>query len=61
MTEWQLIDTAPRHERQPIWLLVPGRGEPQAAFSDTFWIGGFSHENKPTHWKPRHSPEAVKV
>lgn len=52
---WRPIDTAPRKERKPIWLKVPGRG-PSAAYSDTFWIGGFSVECKPTHWKPRTKP-----
>jgi len=53
--KWRPISTAPIKERKPIWLKVPGR-EPQAAYSDTFWISGFSVECKPTHWKPRTEP-----
>jgi hypothetical protein len=52
MSEWKPIRSAPTSERKPIWLKVPGR-PPQMAFSDTFWISGFSVENKPTHWKTR--------
>ena len=55
---WLPIANAPTKERQPIWLLVPGRS-PQAAYSDTFWRGGFSVECKPTHWKPRTTPDGT--
>lgn len=55
VVSWRPIATAPTKERKPIWLKVPGR-EPAAAYSDTFWISGFSVECKPTHWKPRTEP-----
>lgn len=55
LVSWRPIATAPTKKRKPIWLKVPGR-EPMAAYSDTFWISGFSVECKPTHWKPRTEP-----
>lgn len=48
---WQPIKSAPRTGRVPIELLVPGR-EPQLAYSDTWWFGGFSVECKPLYWRP---------
>lgn len=60
MISWRPISTAPTKEREPIWLKVPGR-EPAAAYSDTFWISGFSAECKPTHWKPRTEPANDKL
>ena len=48
---WRPIATAPTTGRKQIWLKVPGR-EPALAHSNTWWIGGFSAECKPTHWKP---------
>jgi len=49
--EWRPIETAPRDGRQMILLLTPS-GWPQVAFSNTWWISGFSIECKPTHWIP---------
>lgn len=50
---WRPIKSAPTIGRIPIWLKIVGRKEPQEAFSDTWWIGGWSVECTPTHWKPR--------
>lgn len=48
---WQPIETAPRDGRQMI-LLLTASGWPQVAFSNTWWIGGFSMGVGPTHWMP---------
>ncbi len=48
---WQPIETAPRAGRELILILTPSRF-PQVAYSNTWWNGGFSVENKPTHWAP---------
>lgn len=50
--QWIAIETAPTTGRQQIWLKVPYTDEPQLAWSDTWWFGGFSDGCKPTHWKP---------
>jgi hypothetical protein len=57
---WQPIETAPTKRREPIWLWGPNYEKPGQAMSDTFWISGFSIENKPTHWMPRPTPEPPK-
>jgi len=49
--EWQPIETAPKDGRQLILLLTPS-GFPQPAYSNTWWMAGFSVECKPTHWMP---------
>ena len=49
--EWQPISTAPKDGRELILLLTPSNW-PQVAYSNTWWISGFSMENKPTHWMP---------
>ena len=49
--EWQPIETAPKDGRELILLLTPSNW-PQVAYSNTWWQGGFSVENKPTHWMP---------
>lgn len=51
--QWQDIESAPRTGRQPIWLKSRFTEEPQPAFSDTWWHGGFSADGQPTHWAPR--------
>lgn len=50
-TAWQPIETAPKDGRELILLLTPSNW-PQVAYSNTWWQGGFSVENKPTHWMP---------
>lgn len=47
---WRPIASAPTKGRDKIWLKIPNR-EPQLAYSDTWWRGGFSAECKPTHWQ----------
>ena len=49
--EWQPIETAPKDGREQILLKVPYNQEGVLAWSNTWWISGFSAENKPTHWK----------
>jgi len=48
---WQPIETAPKAGRSLILLLTPS-SFPQVAYSNTWWVSGFSVENKPTHWMP---------
>lgn len=48
---WQPIETAPKYGRELILILTPS-GFPQVTYSNTWWIGGFSVECKPTHWMP---------
>lgn len=55
---WQPIETAPTTGRVRIVLKVPGRCN-LLAHSDTWWIGGFSVECKPTHWKPFVHPKTL--
>lgn len=50
--EWQPIETAPKDGREQILLKVPYNQNGVLAWSNTWWISGFSAENKPTHWKP---------
>ena len=54
-TAWQPIETAPKDGRELILLLTPSNW-PQVAYSNTWWQGGFSVENKPTHWMPLPTP-----
>lgn len=52
---WQPIETAPRTGRTLILLLTPS-GWPQVAYSNTWWVGGFSVECQPTKWAPIPQP-----
>lgn len=49
--KWFPISGAPTKGRQMIWLKVPNR-PPQLAHANTWWVGGFSVECKPSHWRP---------
>lgn len=57
--QWQPIETAPRGGRELIMLLTPS-GFPQVAYSNTWWMSGFSVECRPTHWLPLPKPQKVK-
>ncbi len=50
MSNWEPIETAPTTGRQAIWLWRPDMDMPQKAWSDTWWVAGFSAGLKPTHW-----------
>lgn len=50
MTEWRPIETAPRNGREKILLKTPYDPLGVAAYTDTWWVSGFSAECKPTHW-----------
>lgn len=49
--KWKKIDSAPREGRKLI-LIVGASGWPSVAYSNTWWVGGFSHGLAPTHWMP---------
>lgn len=54
-SEWQPIETAPKKGRNLILILTPSKF-PQVAYSNTWWMAGFSVECKPTHWMPLPEP-----
>lgn len=51
---WQPIETAPKTGRQLILLKTPYSPDGCKAYSNTWWVSGFSVSSKckPTHWKP---------
>jgi hypothetical protein len=49
--ELRPIETAPRTGRDLMLILTPS-GSPQVCYANTWLQGGFSHEGKPTHWRP---------
>ena len=55
---WQLIETAPTKGRVQILLQSRFDGSAQMAWADTWWIGGFSAENKPKFWMAIPTSEA---
>jgi diadenosine tetraphosphatase ApaH/serine/threonine PP2A family protein phosphatase len=56
---WLPIETAPKDGREKILLKVPYNRDGVLAWSNTWWLGGFSVENKPTHWKPAPNGEVM--
>jgi hypothetical protein len=52
LVNWQPISTAPKTGRQKILLKTPYSPDGVIAYSNTWWVGGFSIECKPTHWAP---------
>jgi hypothetical protein len=52
LSDWRPIKTAPTTGRYKILLKTLYSPDGVLAYSNTWWIGGWSAECRPTHWKP---------